>query len=97
MRWSLDDAIVTARPGVISRLVEASTVLLDSTSGRYFSLDAIGTRVWAHLLSTPTPRQAVEALVAEFDADPDVIRQDLERLVERLEAQGLVEVQRAGG
>jgi len=36
----------TIPEGVVSREIEGETVLLNLESGRYFGLNAVGTRVW---------------------------------------------------
>ncbi|HUF47560.1 MAG TPA: PqqD family protein [Vicinamibacterales bacterium] len=95
MRWPLTETRIAPRPGIVSRVVDRSTVLLDTSSGRYFSLDAIGTQAWTHLTSTSSVQAALDALVAEFDADVDLVRKDLVTLIERLEERGLVELTRA--
>lgn len=92
---SLDDRRVIPAARVTSRTVGGAMVLLDTSTGRYFSLDDIGARAWAVLVTSPSMAHAFTVLLAEFQADPDRLRLDLEALVSRLSAQGLVEVTRA--
>ena len=77
---------------VVSRVVDDATVLLDTATGRYFSLDAVGSRVWSQLSVSPTVDAACEALLEDFDVDPKRLQADVHDLVERLAAAGLVEV-----
>jgi hypothetical protein len=80
--------------GVVSRRVNEATVLLNSLTGRYFALDDVGTRAWAVLTASGSIQIAYEALLAEFDADPEHLKNDLERLIETLQDQGLLELRR---
>ncbi len=47
---------------VITRVVGGSTVILDVQSGRSFTLDRVGSRVWALLEETGTIGDTIEAL-----------------------------------
>jgi coenzyme PQQ synthesis protein D (PqqD) len=93
MAVSFSDRVTVPR-GVVSRVVGGSTVLLNSQTGRYFTLDEIGTRVWTALLASATIQAALDRLLAEFRADPQQLRLDVESLIADLVERGLVEIQR---
>ena len=82
------DAVSTAIPG--------ETVILDPTSGRYFSLDGVGTRVWEMLEQSTSLRTMVAAITSEYDVDAATCEHDLRALLEQLEAKELVVVGEAG-
>jgi hypothetical protein len=88
------DRLVVPR-GVVSRAVGGSTVLLNSQTGRYFTLDDVGGRVWAAVTTTASMQAACDRLLAEFAADPDHVRADVEHLIAALATRGLIEIQRA--
>jgi hypothetical protein len=75
---------------VIFREIEGEAVLLDLASGRYFGLNAVGTRVWTLLVSGVTVGDAIAAISAEFDAEPDRIARDVAELIDELMARRLV-------
>ena len=77
---------------VLVRQVESESVLLNLTSERYFGLDEVGTRMWTALTTSPSIQAAYETLIAEYDVEDARLRQNLEELVERLVANGLLEV-----
>ena len=82
---------VAPHPDVVWRLVEGEVVLLNITSGQYYSLDEVGTRVWSLLPQTGSSLEALRnALLGEFDADPSDIDRDLQDLFGRLLAADLV-------
>ncbi len=92
MPFSLDRTCLVVPDRVITRAVDETTVLLDIESGRSFTLDPVGTRVWALLTSLPSAQAVYDALLHEFRADPHQLRYDLEALIERLAANHLLEV-----
>jgi hypothetical protein len=93
LSFALDTVVVPAV--VVARGVGEATVLLNTASGRYFTLDRVGSRAWACLTSTPSLEAAFDALLEEFAVEPDRLRQDLESLIGRLEEHGLLEIRHA--
>jgi hypothetical protein len=85
------DARFGRRERVVWRDLGGETVLLELGAGRYFDLDATGSRVWALLAAPVALREIVAALEAEFEAPPGAIARDLLDLVAELEREGLVE------
>ena len=74
------------------REVDGEAVMLNLSSERYFGLDDVGTRMVAVLRSSGSIQEAYEVLLAEYDADPELLRRDLHGLVEKLAEHGLLEV-----
>lgn len=77
-------------PNVVFRELEGEAVLLDLGSGRYFGLNAVGTRIWMLLEAGSTVLEAAASVVTEFDADADQVARDVEELVAELSARGLL-------
>ena len=80
---------------VISRPVDGITVVVDVATGRSFTLDEVGTRVWELLTTMPSAQAAYETLLQEFDADPSQVRDDVERMIEALTSKELLRIQAA--
>lgn len=77
-------------PEVMFQEVGGEVVLLDLASESYFGLDEVGARIWA-LLNEQNELQAVyEAMLEEYDVEPEKLEADLLELVERLLEAGLV-------
>jgi len=81
---------------VVFRELDAEAVLLDLESGVYFGLDAVGTRVWTLLLEHGTPEQVCARMLEEYDVSPEILREDVLRLVGELAGKGLVVADSAG-
>jgi hypothetical protein len=92
MVLSFDRDHVIVPLNVVARPVDGGTVLLNATTGRYFTLDAIGGRAWAVLTSSPSLQAAFDTLMSEYHVEPDQLRHDLTELIDGLAAQGLLEV-----
>lgn len=77
---------------VLVRQVEGELVLLNLQNQRYFGLDEVGTRMWTVLTAAESVQTAYETLLAEYDVEADLLRQNLQELIEHLRANGLLEV-----
>lgn len=75
---------VTVPDHVITRAVGGSTVILDVNSGRSFTLDEVGSRVWELLTATGSAQTTFDTLLQEFNADPEQLERDLEALMSQL-------------
>jgi PqqD family protein of HPr-rel-A system len=78
---------------VACRVVDGAAVLFNAESGQYFALDDVGTRVWSLLVTSVDLSSVYDALLADFDVAPDVLRRDLDALVESLRSRGLVQIE----
>jgi len=83
---------VTAQEGVLFQEVSGEAVLLNQATGKYFSLDETGTRMWNALMKKGRLEAALKLMVEEFDASEDQIREDLLDLANKLEEHGLLRV-----
>lgn len=76
---------------VVSQQIDGEAVLLDLERETYFSLNRVGTRIWALIGEGLPLAEVIEQLVEEFDASRDVIEADAMVLAGELLAAGLVE------
>jgi hypothetical protein len=79
---------------VVFRELESETVLLNLTTGLYYGLDDVGTRMWKALEKHGTLEEATFELLDEFEVDGTQLQQDLQSLARELCDQGLLEVVR---
>jgi Coenzyme PQQ synthesis protein D (PqqD) len=76
--------------GVVFAELDAEAILLNTSTGIYFGLDSVGTRIWTLLGQNLSDEQIHAQLIEEYDVDADELRTDLARLLEQLEAHGLI-------
>lgn len=90
-KLSAHSIIVAAKDQVSADLGEEA-VMLNLKSGVYFGLDPVGTRIW-NLLQSPTSVMEIrDALVKEYDVDPERCEKDILDLAQEMAEKGLVEV-----
>jgi Coenzyme PQQ synthesis protein D (PqqD) len=81
-----------APPHVLVRLLDQESVLLNLETEQYFGLDETGTRMWHLVTTSPNIGAAYEELLAEYDVQPDELRENLTELLGHLVEHGLLKV-----
>lgn len=87
----LDSVIVRNREPITVE-VDGTAVMMSLLQGKYFGLDAIGTRIWELVEQPITARQLCDTLTEEFAVDRDVCERDVLEFVGELAAEKLVEL-----
>lgn len=88
---------VTISEEALFQEVSGECVILDLASESYFGLDETGTRIWQLLVEYGDLQQVFNALVEEYDVEPEVLEKDLRELILELDKAGLVDVQESAG
>lgn len=78
------------RDGVLEQTVGASHVLLEPTSGLYYSLDEVGGRIWELCDGIRLTSDVVAVIQQEYDAAPETIEADVLALLAELADEKLV-------
>jgi Coenzyme PQQ synthesis protein D (PqqD) len=84
------DTRATVDPDVMIRNVGDESVILDLKTERYLGLDEVGTRMWTVIVGSSSIQSAYEALVDEYDVEPQRLRADLQDLIKRLTEERLI-------
>ena len=77
---------------VIFETVDGQVVLLSLEGGSYYKLNGSGSRIWTLIRELGDPDKVEQALVDEFDGEPEQIRRDVSTLIDDLKSHGLVVV-----
>lgn len=83
---------VSAPAHVLVRFLDRESVLLNLETEQYFGLDETGTRMWQLLTASPNIDAAYQELLAEFEVEPDLLRDNLTELLGRLVENGLLQI-----
>lgn len=83
---------VSAPMHVLVRFLDRESVLLNLETEQYFGLDETGTRMWQLLTASPNIDAAYQELLAEFDVEPEMLRDNLTELLGRLVENGLLQI-----
>ncbi len=75
---------------VLARSVGADTVLLDLHQDEYFSLDRVGTEVWALIGKGLTFGEIVADIASSYEVDQAQVETDVRALVGELVSTGLL-------
>jgi Coenzyme PQQ synthesis protein D (PqqD) len=89
------DSIVVATQEQVSCDLAGEVVILHLRSGMYYGLDAVGARIWSLIQTPMNVNDLRDALLEEYDVDPDRCERDLVALIEDITAQALIEVRNA--
>jgi hypothetical protein len=87
-----EDSIVSAATDQISCDLGGEAAILNVKTGVYYGLDPVGARIWNLLQQPRAVRDVRDVLLAEYDAEAEKCASDLLALLERLQAEGLIEV-----
>jgi len=82
-RWS-------AAKTQISTTVDEDTVILDTASGRYFSLEGVGSTLWRALQEPRSFGELLETVTDAYDVGVETAERDVRALLSNLEEAGLV-------
>lgn len=77
---------------VVFQKVGDETVLLNLKTGTYYGLESVGTRMWELVADKGTLAGIVESMLEDYEVTPEDLQRDILRLVEELQANGLIEV-----
>jgi Coenzyme PQQ synthesis protein D (PqqD) len=85
-------SVVVAAKNQVSCDLNGEAAILSLAQGIYYGLDTIGAQVWT-LLQEPRCIGAIcQALLQEYEVEPERCEEDVLALLERLRAEGLIEV-----
>ena len=77
---------------VIMREVGEDTLLLNTQTHQYYTLNLIGTKILKLLTDTPSVDNVVEHIHTEYEASKEQIRNDIEGLIVELQKHKLLEL-----
>jgi hypothetical protein len=92
-----DRTVVVAVRDQVSCDLAGEAAILNIKSGVYYGLDPVGARIW-NLMQEPREVSEIQNVITdEYDVEPDRCARDLANLLEKLLAEGLIEVKSGSG
>jgi hypothetical protein len=91
--WALESLMVRRyRPGsdVLFQELDGEAVLLHLASGVYYSLDAVGTRIWNLAAAGNSPEAVAAQLLREYEVTAEQASQDVAALLAELQRHDLL-------
>ena len=93
-RTMLDRTILRPSSDVQGTTMEGETVLLDLSTGRYYTLNRLGSVIWERCTGQSTMTDIHRAICERFEVAPEQAWDDLVALVNELMQEGLLEQER---
>ena len=90
----LHQVVLRGNPDVQATTMDGETVLLDLSTGRYYTLNRIGSLIWELCTGTQTISDIHEVVCNRFDVVSERALADLVTLVNQLVQEGLLQPER---
>jgi Coenzyme PQQ synthesis protein D (PqqD) len=84
--------VVVASSEQVSSDLAGESVILNLKTGTYYGLNAVGSSVWLLIQEPKTVQHLCEAILQEYDVDPQTCEQDVKTLLTDLLSAQLVEI-----
>lgn len=76
--------------------VEGETILLNLSTGKYFSLNPVGSSIWELVQQPISIEQITDGIMEEYEVEKEHCRADVIRLIGKLLDAGLIDVLEEG-
>ena len=86
------ESIVTVTQVQISCEVNGEAVILHFDSGKYFGLNEVGTLVWNMMKQPRSVCELRDAILSEYEVEPEQCEHDLLGLLRELRESGLIDI-----
>lgn len=92
-----DRSVVVAAKDQVSCDLAGEAAILNIKSGVYYGLDPVGARIWNLMKEPRAVAEIQNAIIDEYEVEPERAGRDLVILLEKLLAEGLIEVKDGPG
>ena len=92
-----DRSVVVATKDQVSCDLAGEAAILNIKNGIYYGLDPVGARIWNLMQEPRAVAEIQNAITDEYDVEPERCARDLFGLLEKLLAEGLIEVKDGSG
>ena len=93
-RGQSNGIVLRTSPDVQGTTMDGETVLLDLSSGRYYTLNRLGSVIWEHCTGQNTMTDIHAAICERFEVAPERALDDLVMLANELIQEGLLQQER---
>jgi hypothetical protein len=87
---TLQDGFELNNQDAVAKVLSGEVILLNLTSGMYFSMDGVGTTIWQLLERGHSPEQVAGAVSEQHDVTRERVTADVLRITEELVDAGLI-------
>ncbi len=87
-----EKSVVVATKNQVSCDLAGEAAILNVKSGVYYGLDPVGARIWDLMQQPRVVAEIQQTIVGEYDVESERCARDLFQLLDKLLAEGLIEV-----
>ena len=87
-----DQTRIVVSKDQVSCDLQGEAAILNLQNGVYYGLDPVGARVWNLIQQSKTFAEVRQAVLQEYEVEPDRLDSDLRELLDQLKEQGLIEI-----
>ncbi len=87
-----DRSTVVVMKDQVSCDLSGEAAILNLKSGVYFGLNTVGASIWKLIQEPRTVKEIHEAILEEYDVEPNRCEHDVLELLQELSTQGLIEI-----
>ncbi len=87
------DSVVVVVEEQVSTEMDGEAVILSLNSGTYFSLNSVGARIWELVQSARPVSEIRDAIIDEYEVDPETAERDILALLGALAEHKLINIQ----
>jgi hypothetical protein len=84
--------VVVASKKQLTCDLSGEAAILHVDSGQYYGLDPVGARIWALVQQPCSVRALCDAILEEYEVEPERCERDVCQLLESLSGAGLIEI-----
>ena len=88
-----DGSVVVAAKDQVSCDLAGEAAILNIKNGVYYGLNPVGARIWSLVQKPQSVAEIQRTIAVEYDVEPERCASDLYGLLEKLLAEGLIEMQ----
>ena len=92
-----DSWLVANEQDVAAKVVDGEAILINLTSGLYYSMDKVGGLVWSLIAGGSSVAQVAQTVAATYSIPVDRARDDVRRLAQQLLAEKLISIAAGSG
>ena len=81
---------------MLSSTIEGQVVITHVEKGSYIGLEGVGNRIWDLLGEPVRVDEICDVLLEEYDVQPAQCREEVLAFIDKLESNGLIQVQNSG-
>ena len=86
------NTVISPTPDQISSELDGEAVILNLDSGTYYGLNEVGARIWELIQKPRSFNELHSTLLAEYEVQPDVCKQELTTILLKLMDANLIKM-----